>query len=156
MCNYSTSDIIVIQYKKQAMLFVITSCTSPVIVVNERLSDQRLSSLAIGCIRVKIEYVTVAAMTGTTDCALSLSQVTANHSKIGHPKIKFTGAQSSNELQRLDYSTGYQDSSPSNGWSVICPIGIVSYLTFVASIADKIGHKYDCLKIMKTSNKHVT
>ena len=30
--------------------------------------------------------------------------------------MKSTGARSSNELQRLDYMTGYQDSISSSGW----------------------------------------
>ena len=42
--------------------------------------------------------------------ALVLSQVTASHLKIGHPQMKSRGAQSSNELQGLDYMTGHQDS----------------------------------------------
>ena len=40
--------------------------------------------------------------------AQSLNQVSATHLK------KSTGARSSNELQRLHYMTGYQDSSPNN------------------------------------------
>ena len=47
--------------------------------------------------------------------ALSASQNTATHLKMGHPLMKSMGAPSSNELQRLDLMTGYQDSSPSNG-----------------------------------------
>ena len=35
--------------------------------------------------------------------------------KTRHPQIPFTGAWSSNELQRIDCMTGYQESSPSNG-----------------------------------------
>ena len=35
--------------------------------------------------------------------------------KIGHPGIKSTRVQSSNELQWLDLNIGYQDSSPSYG-----------------------------------------
>ena len=46
--------------------------------------------------------------------ALSLSQVTVTHLKNCLPSISSTGAQSSNELQRLDCMTGYQDSSPSH------------------------------------------
>ena len=37
------------------------------------------------------------------------------HLKVGHPYISCTGARPSNELQRLDYLTGYQDGSSSNG-----------------------------------------
>ena len=54
--------------------------------------------------------------------ALSLSQDTVTHLMIGHPQMKSTGARSSNQLHRLDYMTGYQDSSPSNGCWATCPI----------------------------------
>ena len=41
--------------------------------------------------------------------ALSLSQVITTYLKIRHLQMKSTGAWSSNELQWLDYMTGYQD-----------------------------------------------
>ena len=50
---------------------------------------------------------------------LSWCQVSAIHWKMGYPKMKFTGAQSLNELQRLDYMTGYQGS---NGCQLTCTI----------------------------------
>ena len=42
---------------------------------------------------------------------LFLSEVSATHLKIGCP----VGALSSNELQRLEYMTGYQDNNLSSG-----------------------------------------
>ena len=51
--------------------------------------------------------------------AMPSSQVTATHVKMG---MKLTGAWSSGELQRLDYMTGYQDSSPSDGRQETCSI----------------------------------
>ena len=43
--------------------------------------------------------------------------------------MKSTGAPSSNELQRLDYNTGYQDSSHSNACLAMCPIHRVWLIT---------------------------
>ena len=54
------------------------------------------------------------------DCypgALSLSQTTATRVKIGHLSMKSMGARSSNEVQRLDFMIGYQDTGPRSGWA---------------------------------------
>ena len=51
-----------------------------------------------------------AAINNRDPGALSLSQFTTNHFRIGHPWISSTGTRSSDELQRLDYMTGYQAS----------------------------------------------
>ena len=44
--------------------------------------------------------------------ALSFSDNTATHLKMGHQQMKSAGARSSNELQRLDCMTGYQIVAP--------------------------------------------
>ena len=51
-----------------------------------------------------------AAISNRDPGALSLSQFTTNHFRIGHAWISSTGTRSSDELQRLDYMTGYQES----------------------------------------------
>ena len=60
---------------------------------------------------------------------LPFSQVDATFLKIEHLQIPSTGARSSNELRRLDYMAGYQDSSPTNGHQATCPIHCLFLLT---------------------------